>query len=259
MKYCVFVERNSQLPSLETGRFFIFEEGSEKIEQKGKIQQDTFFAEIGIALQRIGCNAAPSQGELCEVSYEGLPLCKIMSTGSVRYRENEIGRKERSNALYRVIAEAQSVAEYVRLMQNSPVLKADGLHGEYKMLADYNDTVLAGRQTKYGIQFITWDWSYKHSGVTQGHYWDGDYQAAKQDFAVRSGLVKRSLIFKDEQLTEMYRCIQDTLNQDFDLTREQRHLLEGTQEQITDLFPELSQNPNQSHEQEETDFSCPTL
>ena len=43
-------------------------------------------------------------------------------------------------------------------------MKADGLEGGYKVLADFNGTVLAGVQSKYGVHFVTWDWAYGHTG-----------------------------------------------------------------------------------------------
>lgn len=35
-------------------------------------------------------------------------------------------------------------------------LKASGLEGGFKLLANFNRAVLTGQQTKYGVQFVTW-------------------------------------------------------------------------------------------------------
>ena len=40
-----------------------------------------------------------------------------------------------------------------------------------------------------GNQFVTWIWDYDRTGVSHGHYYEDDFQSAKQDFAVRSGLI----------------------------------------------------------------------
>ncbi len=42
-------------------------------------------------------------------------------------------------------------------MEAAPKLTASGLTGDYRLLADFNDVVLAGHPTQYGVQFITWE------------------------------------------------------------------------------------------------------
>ena len=54
----------------------------------------------------------------------------------------------------------------MRQMETAPFLKADGLEDGYKVLADFNGTVLAGVQSKHGVHFVTWDWVYGHTGVS---------------------------------------------------------------------------------------------
>ena len=55
-------------------------------------------------------------------------------------------------------------------METAPQLKASGLEGEYRILADFNGTVQAGTHSKHGVQFVTWDWDYDRTGVSRGHY-----------------------------------------------------------------------------------------
>ncbi len=54
--------------------------------------------------------------------------------------------------------------------------------------------------TEYGVQFVTWDRTHNQTSLQQGHYFGpgcgaGDYTAAKQDFAVRSGLIPAGGLF----------------------------------------------------------------
>jgi len=49
-------------------------------------------------------------------------------------------------------------------MEAAPQLKASGLDGDYRILADFGGTVLAGAPSKYGVQFVTWDWDYHTLG-----------------------------------------------------------------------------------------------
>ncbi len=39
-------------------------------------------------------------------------------------------------------------------MESSPPLRAKGLDGDYRVLADFNDTVLAGHPTGQGVEFV---------------------------------------------------------------------------------------------------------
>lgn len=45
-------------------------------------------------------------------------------------------------------------------MEAAPQLKARGLDGDHRILADFGGTVLAGNPSKYSVQFVTWDWNY---------------------------------------------------------------------------------------------------
>ena len=56
-------------------------------------------------------------------------------------------------------------------------------------------------------------------GITyRGLYSSGNYDAAKRDFAVRSGLIPKQQIFQEAQLIEIYRCCTDTLQGSFELS-----------------------------------------
>ena len=103
----------------------------------------------------------------------------------------------RNAALDRATGIARITAEYMSQMEAAPQLTASGLKGDYRLLADFNDVVLAGHPTKYGVQFVTWARIQEGTALDQGHYYGpsvgkDSYTAAKQDFAVRSGLIPRS-------------------------------------------------------------------
>ena len=93
--------------------------------------------------------------------------------------------------------------------------------------------------SKNGAQFVTWDWDFDRSGVSHGHYYNNNYAAAKQDFAIRSRLIPEERIFNEEQLTEIYRCCADALNYGFDLSEEQEKIIRGIQEQIEFGVPDI--------------------
>lgn len=225
------------------------------MKQNDSKNRTDFFTEIGIALRRDGYDTSVPDNGLLPVLVDRLPLCRISETGSVRYRDADIGSMEREVALHEVTQTAETVSEYMKLMDAAPLLKAQGLDETYRLLADFNGVVLAGHATRYGVQFVTWDWDYEKTGVTQGHYMSNNYTAAKQDFAVRSGLIRRGQLFSPEQLTELSRCVQAVLDDQNELTCDQETLLRETQEQIETLVPNLQQRMAQ----EQSAFSQPTM
>ena len=191
-----------------------------------------YFEELHIALTREGFTSQPKQGELLPVEWGGLPLCRITADGGVRYWQEDVATPERERACERATDLACTVREYMTLLEQAPPLQAQSLTDDYRLLADFNGAVLAAHPTRLGVQFVTWDWSFDHTGLNQGNYFQENYVGAKQDFAIRAGLISKQQIFNQEQLVEIYRCCSDTLDAGFDLTAEQKKCIRGVQEQI---------------------------
>ena len=101
-----------------------------------------------------------------------------------------------------------------------------------------------------GVQFTTWQWTYDHDGLTLGHYFGSDYAAAKQDFALRSGLVPEEKQFTPEQLIEIYRCCADTMTSGIPLAFEQEKRIDEIQTQITEMVPDYADRFKQALEQD---------
>lgn len=207
-----------------------------------------YFAEISLALRREGLGIERIAEDRLAVSWEGQLLCEASGVGAITYRKLSV--PEREAAKDKVYDTVRIVAEYMSLMEEAPLLEADGLDEPYKLLADFNGTVLAGHETKYGVQFVTWDWNYNRTGVVQDHYTSHDYEAAKQDFAIRAGLVERHRIFNDQQLAEVYRSIHETLESEYPITAEREKLLKEAAEQIEYAVPDLESRVLESNQKE---------
>ena len=122
------------------------------------------------------------------------------------------------------------VDEYLRAMENGTELKARDFDMPYIKIAEYNEVVLAGREHSNGsFEFATWN--YKNNSLYHGHY-TTDYKGAREDFATRSGLVNKNLLFNKSELVEIYRCIEDTLNNEYEMTDKQKEMLEDIQTRI---------------------------
>ena len=178
-------------------------------------RQLRYLEEIRISLHRAGFGTLPLEGAQLPVLWNGAPLCRITGKGSVFYRREDADTPQAEDALYRVEDIAAKTLEYMTAMEAAPQLKASGLDSDYRILAEFGGTVLAGTPSKYGVQFVTWDWDYDRTGVSHGHYFMENYDEAKQDFATRSGLIQKEQLFSPEQLTEIYRCCTDSVNEHF--------------------------------------------
>ena len=212
-------------------------------------RQLRYLEEVRIPLHRAGFGTLPVEGEQLPVLWNGTPLCRISGRGSVLYRQENVDGIGAQDALQSVIHIAAMTAEYMTAMERAPKLQATGLEGDYRILADFGGTVLAGTPSKYGVQFVTWDWDYDRTGVVHGHYFMENYDAAKQDFATRSGLIQKEQLFSPEQLTEIFRCCADSVDEDFfELTDTQEEMIRGIQQQIRVCVPDLNERIRQQEE-----------
>ena len=140
-------------------------------------------------------------------------------------------------ALQSVIDTAKMTSEYMAILETAPQLKASGLDGDYRSLADFGGTVLAGHPTERGVQFVTWEWDFDREGVHHGHYFQDDYDAAKRDFTVRGGLVPKDALFEPEQLAQIYHALSFVREQDETLSFGRDQELKELMEQVGGLLP----------------------
>lgn len=222
-------------------------------------QKNRYFGEL--TLTRAGFMVSPEKDGLLPVELESRPLCLITGSGGVRYWEKDVAGDSMREALGQVTDIAGITDEYMGQMETAPVLKADSLDENYRLLAEFNGTVLAGHLTKYGAQFITWTRGPDGTSLNHGNYYGpacgaDSYTAAKQNFAVRSGLVDADHLLTQEQMVEVYHSIQETLDGG-NLSRKQESLLEEVRNKIQRSIPDLegrlpqisSQEPAQGMEQ----------
>ena len=95
-----------------------------------------------------------------------------------------------------------------------------------------------GSSCKTGAKFVTWEWDFDRQGVHAGHYFMENYEAAKQDFAVRAGLVESQRLFSDEQLAVIRNACEFALEDDATLSYAEEKQLQSVQEQIELLLPQ---------------------
>ena len=196
-----------------------------------------FLEKTAIRLRQNGFTVEPIEDHHLPVCWEKGRLCRISGKGSVLYRQEYVDVPGAQDALQTVIDTAKMTSEYMAILESAPQLKATNLTGDYRILADFGDAVLAGHPTERGVQFVTWEWDFDRKGVHHGHYFQGDYEAAKRDFTVRSGLVPKDALFEPEQLAEIYRALRFVREQDESLSFGRDRELAELMEQVGGLLP----------------------
>ena len=204
-------------------------------------QKERFLQEVEQKLLHRELDARLLDDGLIHIRWNEKPLCSVDRDGIVRFRPVDITGPEVDRQLRTVIQVAEQVKEYMRIFERAPALKAVGLEDTYKVLVDFGDAVLAGQLGKKGARFVTWEWDFDRQGVHAGHYFMENYEAAKQDFAVRAGLVESQRLFSDEQLAVIRNACAFALEDDATLSYAEEKQLQSVQEQIELLLPQQTQ------------------
>lgn len=134
-----------------------------------KDTQKKYLTEAGLRIQHEGFTVCEEKDALLPVEWAGSPICNVNGNGGMSYDPEQIRKEGLDDALERVREIVEDTLTYMRHMETAPPLLADGLSGDYRLLAEYNGAVLAGHQTRYGVQFITWD-RLQDGTLWQGHY-----------------------------------------------------------------------------------------
>ncbi len=214
------------------------------------IDLQQYLTETALVLRRKGYEVAQAPDGHLLIRLSGQPICKVRKMGGITYRQGNLCSDELVSAKDQAYEIVKTIAEYMRAMENAPPLKVVGLGDGYRLLAEFNDAVLAGHPTERGVQFITWERDFDRTGVCHGHYMGSDYTAAKQDFAVRAGLIDQHPFFTHQQLAEIYRAVHDMLDSEYPITGERRKLLSEVTDQIERAVPRLDKLVEQSNSKE---------
>ena len=208
-----------------------------------------YLEETAIRLRQNGFMVEPIEDHHLPVCWEKGRLCRISGRGSVLYRQENMDSVRTQDALQSVIDTAKMTSEYMAILETAPRLKATDLTGDYRILADFGDAVLAGHPTERGVQFVTWEWDFDRKGVHHGHYFQEDYDAAKRDFTVRGNLVPKDALFEPEQLAQIYHALSFVREQDESLSFGRDQELAELMEQVGKSLPEAALRQRDALEQ----------
>ncbi|NCB53106.1 MAG: hypothetical protein EOM54_14715 [Clostridia bacterium] len=207
-----------------------------------------YFNELSRILAKKGIKSTVQRDDNLTILLDDLPACHVGATSQMFVTPGDLRTTEADDLYHRTASIAEMVKEYLTAIEKAPLLKARDLDEDFRLLADFNGIVLAGRETEkgYGYKYVTWQRDYDGTGVGQGHYYIDNYLAAKEDFAKRAGFVPRDRLFTNEQLTEIYRSLRNTLDSELKLTYEQEKLIEKTASQIECAVPDIQDRVGQA-------------
>jgi len=141
---------------------------------------------------------------------------------------------------YRIRDLRDEVLEYTTAFEKALPDKKNG--NDVRTLFKCNNCELAARRLPdNSIDFVTWVMPNGHRDL--GHYFN-DYSKAKQDFAVRAGLIDRNMLFSETELTVIRSNLSDFLSVDSGdhITGENEQAIKGIIKKIDDVVvPEIAE------------------
>lgn len=214
--------------------------------------KNKYLTELSRRLSVDGIQSSIKEDRRLDVFLHDRPVLYVSPANDVFLLPDGSQNEEASELYHQVAVVADEVYGYVEALQNTPRLHASDLHEDFHLLADFGGAVLAGRERENGLgyQFVTWVWAYERQGVCHGHYFEDDFQSAKQDFAVRSGLISKAQLFSPEQLTDLYRATDFLLDEGPELEEKQLKAIQEARTKIEYVVPDLQDRLEQGQEQE---------
>ena len=195
-----------------------------------------FNKEVSRVLEQNDFTVSNSSGYISVFS-DGKEMAKIFDNGMISAPDGTSG-----DAYFEIKKIAGTVSEYCSAYEKAAPLKAEDLSGNYRCLAEFNGTVLAAKYNEeYGFEFVTWDRTYDGKAICQGKYFE-NYAAAKENFAVRSGLVDKDKLFSTEELERIGKCVDFTMRHNGDLNFDDCECLKKLNEKISESLPEQQQS-----------------
>ena len=119
---------------------------------------ERFFPELARRLKQEGIATASVDKAILPVLVDGQEAMWIEPRGSIVLKAGAQDDLQVKQVYETAIHTSAQVYEYTEAMATAPQLKADGLHENFRLLAEYNGIVLAGQELErdWGYKFVTW-------------------------------------------------------------------------------------------------------
>ena len=165
----------------------------------------------------------------------GNEVCKFETGGAMRYMEDNPLVTEREE-LHSLLLDMKQVHD---LYADAAPLELAEIR-DYRLISQFGDALLAAKMTKdHEVRFTTWEYTYDHTGVIWGHYYETNYEGAKRDFALRAGLIDENQLFTKEELVALHdACVFRGRNDD-EISYEDEKKLQAVMEKVEENIPDL--------------------
>lgn len=186
--------------------------------------------------------------KLCLTAFLGEQrICSFEYSGAMRFSEDNPLKQERQE-LYCLFLSMKQAHD---LYADAQPLNMDGL-GDFRLVTSFGDCLLAARLDRGGeVRFVTWQYTYDRTGVTTGHYYETNYEGAKQDFAIRSGLIPKSRVFSEKEMEALHHACAFCGREDRTLTVDDEKGLREVMEKLEENLPQLTEGVERGWEQGE--------
>lgn len=187
-------------------------------------------------IEKLGyrCESAHDENQYIHIYYNQEKRCILFKNGALS-----------TNGFGDISETVTSVKEYMDAYEKAEDLRAEGLREGYRKLLEYNGYVLAMKEMDNGkdFEFVTWQYSYDGKAVNIGRYFT-DYQAAKENMVIRSGLIDQSKMFSETDLKLIHTSLVNYVGLTSNLDYKHERAIGSILEKIGAIVPEI-----QKHEQ----------
>ncbi|AEY65591.1 hypothetical protein [Clostridium sp. BNL1100] len=183
------------------------------------------------------------------VTKDGRDLCDINCIeGTITY--HQAYDREEIDLIRDLINDLQ---EQERIFTRADPMQVEGLK-HYKVLAEYNNVILAACESESinssmqrvnSYQYVTWEKDNGGSGVHSGNYFSDNYSGAKDNFAVRSGIMRKSKLLSETEMMAIYSGIvklEDSENNADGSNKIFKQIKEKIQDTIPDIEARIYRN-----------------
>ena len=210
-----------------------------------KMMKKSYLKEIVRQIQKLGyeCRLSNDKGNYCDIYQGEYRVCILYTNGELI-----------PNSIYDLTKAVIDTCEYLDNYEKASVLDILGLYDEYRKLLEFNGYVLAMKKMKSRKEndFVVWQYSKDHMSVNYGEHYS-DYIHAKEEFALRSGLISRSKIFSEKQLKLIYTNLMSFAELSSNIDRVTERGIGYVLDRIGDILPEMVENEVvEKHEEVQT-------
>lgn len=176
------------------------------------------------------------------VTKDGRDLCDINCIeGTITYYNTS--DREEIDLIRDLINDLQ---EQERIFTRAEPLQVEGLK-HYKVLAEYNNVIFAACESESinssmqrvnSYQYVTWEKDNGGAGVHTGNYFSDNYSGAKENFAIRAGIFRKSKLFSETEMMAIYSGIVKL--EDIENTNNGSYkIFKQIKEKIQDIIPDI--------------------